>query len=280
MNNMITIFTPTYNRAKTLIRVYNSLKVQTCKKFEWLIIDDGSVDNTKELVDTWIKESIINIRYIYQENHGKTYSLNQGVKAAKYEWFFCLDSDDYLAIDAIEILNFNLEKIKNSELIGIIALKRNIYAKEEKIKKISTGTILSFAELYRKYKFNGETVMIYKTKDLKNNLFPIIDGEKFIPEQYLYDRMDNIGNLYFISNCIYFYEYQPDGYTKNMNQILKANPRGYLIAGNQRFKYSKLFRNKIRGAIQVNIANMLLNNKLRDIRKDYNSFIYSCFICI
>ena len=99
----ITVFTPTYNRAYILENLYRSLQRQTCKTFEWLVVDDGSADNTKELFERWQQEdNFFPIRYVKQENGGKCRAINQGLKLADGELFFTVDSDDYLTDDALE----------------------------------------------------------------------------------------------------------------------------------------------------------------------------------
>ena len=92
----VTIFTPAYNRGDTLSRLYESLKKQSNKNFQWVVVDDGSIDNTKELIENWKKENILNIIYVYQENSGKMRAINRGVELAEGEFFFIVDSDDYI----------------------------------------------------------------------------------------------------------------------------------------------------------------------------------------
>ena len=103
----LTIFTPAYNRAHTLARTYRSLCKQTCKDFEWLIIDDGSTDNTSDIVSKWISEANFTIRYIYQDNQGMHGAHNTAYKNIETELNTCIDSDDYMPFDAVEnIINF------------------------------------------------------------------------------------------------------------------------------------------------------------------------------
>ena len=98
----LTIFTPAYNRARTLPRTYESLLRQTCKDFEWLVIDDGSTDGTRELVEDWIKEKKIPIRYIHQKNQGMHGAHNTAYRNISTELNTCIDSDDYMPDDAVE----------------------------------------------------------------------------------------------------------------------------------------------------------------------------------
>ena len=108
MNRLITIFTPAYNRAYTIHRCYESLKRQTCKDFEWMVIDDGSTDNTRELIEKWITETNeFPIRYIYQENQGMHGAHNTAYENINTELNVCIDSDDFMPDDAVElIVNF------------------------------------------------------------------------------------------------------------------------------------------------------------------------------
>ena len=113
---MITIFTPTYNRAHTLPRLYNSLKNQSNKNFIWLIVDDGSNDETKTLVQGFVNEKIIEIRYIPQSNKGKHIAINNGLKNTHTEYFCVIDSDDYLAENAIQEMQYLSDKIIDNKL--------------------------------------------------------------------------------------------------------------------------------------------------------------------
>lgn len=99
---MITVFTPTYNRKDELINLYKSLLEQEFKDFEWVIVDDGSKDNTEETVKNFIKENKIKINYYKQENKGKSLAHNKGVELAQGEYFVGIDSDDIFAQDALK----------------------------------------------------------------------------------------------------------------------------------------------------------------------------------
>ena len=98
----LTVFTPAYNRSNTLVRTYESLCRQTSKDFCWLIIDDGSIDDTKEIVLKWIQENKIDIRYIYQNNQGMHGAHNTAYRNIHTELNTCIDSDDYMPDDAVE----------------------------------------------------------------------------------------------------------------------------------------------------------------------------------
>ena len=118
---MLTVFTPTYNRAYILPRLYESLLKQTDKNFEWVIVNDGSTDNTKKIIEEWIEKDKIVIRYYEQENQGKPVAHNKGVEKAKGEIFTCVDSDDFLVDNAVEIINSKWDECKSNNMcIGIV----------------------------------------------------------------------------------------------------------------------------------------------------------------
>ena len=125
MINKITILTPTYNRAHLLPDLYQSLCRQTCQLFDWLIIDDGSTDNTEALVNRWISESHpFCIRYVKKENGGKNRAINDGVKLINSLFTMIVDSDDYLTDDSIEFLSRAAREIEEDEaIIGLAGLR-------------------------------------------------------------------------------------------------------------------------------------------------------------
>ena len=124
----LTIFTPAYNRAHTIGRTYESLCRQTCKDFEWLVIDDGSSDNTRELVEGWMTENKIPIRYIYQENQGMHGAHNTAYKNIYTELNTCIDSDDWMPDDAVEIINNSWSKYRDLNISGMVGYDVTIHA--------------------------------------------------------------------------------------------------------------------------------------------------------
>ena len=119
---VLSIFTPAYNRAHTIVRTYESLCRQTCKDFEWLVVDDGSTDNTHELVDQWIAEGKISIRYIYQDNQGMHGAHNTALRNITSELNVCIDSDDWMPDNAVEIILKFWREVRSDRLAGIIGL--------------------------------------------------------------------------------------------------------------------------------------------------------------
>ena len=269
---MITIFTPTYNRGYILKRLYNSLKKQSNKNFEWIIVDDGSTDNTTEIVDNWMKENIINIKYYKQENQGKMIAHNLGVEKAKGELFVCVDSDDWLNKDAVSIVLDYWHKNNQNGIIGIVCPrvdKNNNFIGRFPTKKLIKSTLI---DLYGKYGLKGDTMLIYKTSIIKKYSFPKIEDEKFIPETYLYDKLDQEGELLLLNEKLYNVEYLQDGYSKNIKKIIKKNPKGYCLYAKNRIVLAKTVKQKYKAAAQYILCNWIDNKKVK-IRDEKNKII-------
>lgn len=245
--NKVTIFTPTYNRAYTLQRLYDSLKQQTDKSFVWLIIDDGSTDNTRELVQQFINENKIQIKYHYQDNAGKSQAQNRALELTDTEIFAGVDSDDFLTFDAVEKINYHWDQAKtNSNCIGLILCKcaESVENPLTKInsKKLPKDNLFTVKEAYSSGAIKGDAWMIYKTSEIQKFPFPKFDGEKFVPEAYLYDKLDQIGTLYFTNEKNYIAEYLPDGYTAGMEALNYKNANGYFAYISQRLPLDKSFK--------------------------------------
>lgn len=268
---MLTIFTPTYNRGYTLPQLYNSLLKQTNQNFEWIIVDDGSTDNTKEIINKWINENKIKIRYFYQDNQGKPIAHNYGVKKAEGELFTCVDSDDYLKENAVEIIlkNTCINKENCVGMVGICITKDNKPSGTCMPENIDYATL---GDLYNKHKYKGDTILIYKTDIIKKYEFPQIEGEKFIPETYLYDKIDQEGKLAIIREGIYVCEYLQDGYTKNVRKLIMNNPNGYRLCAEQSLKLSRNIKQKYIAASKYVLGSLLAKDK-KYIRKSPNKIL-------
>ncbi|KRN50437.1 hypothetical protein IV49_GL002085 [Kandleria vitulina DSM 20405] len=222
---MITVFTPTYNRAKKLEKLYNSLKSQSDHDFVWLVIDDGSSDNTCELIEKWKKT--MKIEYIYQNNSGKHIAINNAIKNCKTEYMICVDSDDELSNNAIYMINNNIKKSFKKDIWAVVGPRTKTAGIKNNKWTIGDNTCCKFADIYCRYKYVGDTYIIIKTEYIKSFKFPKFDNEKLIPENILYDYLDNMD--YYISTIdypLYISEYYEDGYTKNSTKYLLASPKG------------------------------------------------------
>ncbi|MCR5746165.1 MAG: glycosyltransferase family 2 protein [Lachnospiraceae bacterium] len=231
---LITVFTPAYNRALKLKRAYDSLKRQTCKDFCWLIVDDGSTDDTEEAVRSFREEGLVDIKYMRRENGGKMRAHNSGVKETETELFVCLDSDDYLSDDAVEVIIRAWNGIDDKDhYAGIIAYKGEDEENPIYGNLFPYTADCSFRELYQKG-FKGETTLVFRTELLKANLFPEIEGEKYVPEDVVYDRIDE-GHIYkIIPSVLTICEIVKDGYTDRAEKLRREAPTGWFIYYYQR----------------------------------------------
>lgn len=244
----ITYLTPTYNRANLLGNLYNSLLKQTNKNFCWLIIDDGSKDNTKEVVDQWIAENKIQIEYVYKENGGKNTALDLAHSICKTEFIACVDSDDYLSDDCTEVLYTKFDKCVSDEVVGIVGRNAHYNGNTYNNKWCDKEQLLYFNELSSKYGYTQDTFLIFKTDIVKKYHFPKIQGEKFITESVLYNQFFYDYKFLAIEEYLHLVEYQQDGYTAMGKDLFFKNPKGYLYALKQNayynYKYAKTFKKK------------------------------------
>lgn len=241
---MITIFTPTYNRAKTLPALFDSLKRQTSKNFEWVIVDDGSTDGTEKIIENFKEETDILINYRKTENFGKMSAVNTGIEMSKGEYFFIVDSDDYITDDAIEKIEFYSKEVPK-EFGGLVFRKHNISAPDfpwPESKIIDSNPI----EIFYKMKVLGDKAEVIKTEIMKKNKFPKIENEKFIPEGLIWNRIGSKYNFRYVNEIIYNFEYIADGYTQNFKKILKNNPRGFNLYYKEMLSYEIPFLNKVK----------------------------------
>ena len=227
---MITIFTPTYNRKQYLEKIYESLINQTVKNFIWLIIDDGSEDKTEELIRKYSKENKIKIQYIKQKNQGKHIAINKALENCKTQYIMCVDSDDFLTKDAIEIIYNKLINYFEADIWGIVGPRVHSNGTLEKSWNIKNGEKCKFADLYCKYKYKGDTYILINTEYLKNFKFIKIKNEKFVSENVLYDYLDERFYIKVTDDYIYISDYFNDGYTKNSTDLLLKSPCGIALS--------------------------------------------------
>lgn len=225
---VFTIFTSTYNRAYIIEQLYHSIQRQTFRNFEWLIIDDGSTDDTEQLVRRWInEENDFSIRYYRQENKGKCRSINKGVELARGEMFLVIDSDDYLTDDALTKLNtwkHDLpQNIRYCGISGNMGTDKNGCSNTLIPGMYYDGTLLD-----RYHGIGGERVYAFYTDIHREYLYPVFDDEKFMTEAVVWNRMAHDGyQMRFYDDVICIYEYQEDGLTRAGNSLFLQNPQGY-----------------------------------------------------
>lgn len=249
---LITVFTPTYNRAKLLPRLYRSLKEQTNKDFEWVIVDDGSTDDTKEVIENIIiqQENDFPIRYFYKENGGKHTAINQGVKLALGEFFLILDSDDSLPVYSLEKIQTFYNKSKAQlNFGGVCGLMGHHDGTRIGSGFPSKIIYANTIELRYKYHITGDLLEIFKTDVLKEYPFPEITGERFCPEALLWNRIARKYKLYCFKEIIYFRDYLDGGLTDKIIEIRMKSPIATTICYGEMLDLHIPIKDKIKAAI-------------------------------
>lgn len=222
----ISVLTPTYNRASFLIKLYNSL-IENTKydvEIEWLIMDDGSEDETNNVVKQFIDEKIIDIKYFKQENQGKMCALNNLMKYVSGDLLIECDSDDYFTSDAFKIIIENY--IENEEKIYALCFLK-LDQNKNNMGKDFTKKITTMFDLYFKDGENGEKALVFYTSIRKKYQYELENGERFITEASMYHKMDRNYKIICINKPIMICEYQENGYTKNIKEEFIENPKGY-----------------------------------------------------
>lgn len=236
---MITIFTPTYNRAYTLPKLFESLQSQNSNNFEWLIVDDGSSDGTQELVEDFTTKADFKITYIYQENQGKHVAINTALKNINTQYFVTVDSDDFLEDDAIQTIFIKLPLIDSENIIAL-ASPIKILNHNTTTNKITTETVATSYEMIYRYKIHGEVTLIFKTELAKRFEYPSFSKEKFMLESIVFNRMDKMYRFLYIPESIVNAEYIPDGLTAQGKKKLIDNPKGAALAYKEKMNNFKI----------------------------------------
>lgn len=226
---ILTVFTPAYNRAHTLLRTYASMQKQDCKDFVWLIVDDGSSDNTAELVKEWQQQnSGFEIRYVYKENGGMHTAHNVAYENIDTELNVCIDSDDVLAEGAIRKIIKKWEAVKEQGYAGIVGLDADMNT--GKIIGTDFGTNISDTTLTGFYSRGGrgDKKLVYRTEIIKQYPpYPVFDGEKYVALAYKYRLIDQKYKLAVLNDVLCNVEYQQDGSSMNMYRQYVRNPKGF-----------------------------------------------------
>lgn len=252
----ITVFTPTYNRGYCLERLFKSLLNQTFTDFEWLIIDDGSIDNTEELVKDF-QESCKDFPIIYKktENGGKHRAINRGMSLVNGEMILFMDSDDWLRKDALEWIikiDESIPKNEKQKYAGLQGLCVNTDGKLV-VRTFSGDKFVDCTTLEReKFNIYGDKAEVYYTNVISRYPFPEIEGEKFATESLVWNKIGHDGyKIRYFNEGIYYCEYLEDGLTHGGNVLYAKNPKQWAMAIYQDYDYG--LKNFYNTTIQVYI---------------------------
>ena len=265
---LISILTPTYNRGKLLLPLYESLKNLTFEDFEWLIVDDGSEDDTEQYALSWIAHNIENaefpIRYIKKSNGGKHTAINRGVREANGELILILDSDDTLPADSLATIAHYYEQCKgykdcagvcglmahhDGQLIGTGFPKDPMYESALQFRYAKKGNV------------TGDLLEVYKTSVMREFPFPEIENEKFCPESLVWNRIANKYKLFCFNKVIYYRDYLEGGLTSKIVKIRMKSPIASTMTYAEMLAYDISLKWKIRSAINYWRFKYCIKNK-------------------
>lgn len=280
---LVTVFTPSYNRAHTIKRVYDSLLSQTIQDFEWIIVDDGSKDDTASVVESWINENRLHITFIQQQNKGKFKTLVDVIHRAKGDWFLIADSDDAFEPETIStfmaaydaVPEENKPKIAGVTCLVIDSVSREVVGKPFNLPSGCDSIVKSVNEVIYKDGITGEKWGILKTCVLKEfaDRIPIPEDVKYIGEQALWSPIGDKYLTVFINAPLRIY-YQGTSDTLSSRNIAGRYPLGAWITERivlpsfyKYFKYQP--RMVIFSVVKLNYASFLAKKSFKETVKGF-----------
>lgn len=257
---LLTVYTPTYNRSRLLKNLYHSLCNQRCLDFCWLVVDDGSTDDTKELVQKWIDEKKILVEYLYKENGGVHTARDAAYHYVKSDLIFGIDSDDEALPNMVETILKTWNDYARNDVCGIITpvCSNKGVGLDPNFPNVNCAT---YQELTYKYKCVGDHSIILRTDVVKSIPdVPVFKNEKLLSESYKWIQLPNKPFI-IIQDYTVIHNYLEDGYTQNLRRNWFANLNGYRALYSQRMKSCVFLKPKLESAIKYIIASLFLCDK-------------------
>lgn len=273
----LTVITTTYNRAYCLDRLYESLLEQSCQDFVWLIMDDGSTDNTKQKVDGWIQEDRISIEYHYKENGGMHTARNAAYALVHTELNTIIDSDDWMAPEAVKnILSF-WDENKDDRFAGMITLNRDPDGTVIGTDMPSGVKECSYADFWIKYHMKGDKKLVYRSELTKRYPYPEYEHEKFYPASSKFYLIDQDYDMLLCDFTTCIVNYNDDSMTRDKYAQYKTCPLGFMHYRRVMLKIDPGLKNKIRHMLHYIMENSIAKTRVdKEILK--NPLFYLCFV--
>ena len=273
MSVQLTVFTPTYNRAYILGRLYESLVGQTADQFIWMIVDDGSTDETRSLVASWVDEDLLDIQYVYKENHGMHSAHNVAFENMDTPFMVCIDSDDFMPKDGVERILNNCKRIQNkSELAGVIGLDADKEGRVLGDPFPEAYTLGGVNEAKRKYGMTGDKKIVLKTDVVRQYPpYPLYEGERLVPLGTLYFMMERDYKFILTNEVFCNVEYMPDGSTRNILSQYRKNPNGFAYERRLRLAHDYGFLNLLKQWVHLISSCLFVKSigPLKDAKRKY-----------
>jgi glycosyltransferase involved in cell wall biosynthesis len=269
------IITTTYNRGYCIHQVYESLKKQKSKDFMWLVIDDGSTDNTKKIIQDFIDENMVEIEYIYQANKGMTGARNTAYEHINTEINTIIDSDDWLADGAVEKIISYWKKNKADGIAGIIALNQTVSAEIVGTKFPENVTKCTYTDLFDKYNGKGDKKLIYRSDITKLYPYPEFEGEKFFPASYKFRLIDLDYQMLLMNDVVCTVDYNEDSMTFNKINQYRTCAKGFSYFRNEMIRISTDRKYKFKQSIHYIAESKLAGNKhyIKDSSKKWYTIL-------
>ncbi len=255
----ITVFTPAYNRAHLLGRLYESLLRQACQDFIWLVVDDGSTDNTRELVAGWQAEGRIEIQYAYKTNGGMHTAHNRAYELMQTELNVCIDSDDWMPDNAVErILAVWARYRGDPDVVGLIGLDVDPDGNTIGSSLPADGTRATLDELYQVHGCTGDKKLVYRNEvTARSPRFSEFEGEKLVPLSWLYTQIDQVGKLVTMNEALIVVEYQADGSSATVLKQYFQSPLGFRALREVNIRYAIRTRHRLKNIIHYGFSSLV-----------------------
>lgn len=258
---MITIFTPTFNRKNELKNLYKSLLMQADKNFVWLIIDDGSTDESNKLINKWIVEDLISIKYYFKKNGGVLSAYLYAFDKCLTDYIAAVDSDDLVKDNFVYVLNRMIENSSNcNDIAGFVFLTELANGQVNGTKFPDNIKKCRLYDLYNKYKVKGDKQVVISVKAINSIDLKLYEDEKGMPEGLLFNKIDRLGNnFYLVNEIVRITNYRNDGISANTYSYLLNSPKS-----NRDYQYSlysmeNTIKRKIKSTINYGCFNYMIN---------------------
>lgn len=258
----ITVFTPTYNRAHLLGRLYESLVGQSSADFLWLVVDDGSIDSTRELTAAWQAEGKIQIQYAYKPNGGMHTAHSLAYDLIRTELNVCIDSDDWMPLDAVErILSVWSRYRADKTVVGLIGLDVDRDGAIIGSRLPADGTRLAFDDVYQVYGCTGDKKLVYRSDvTARAPRFPVFEGEKLVPLSWLYSQIDEQGQLVAVNQPLIIVEYQADGSSASVLKQYFQSPRGFRALREINIRRARTTSHRLKNIIHYGFSSIVIGD--------------------